>query len=371
MRKQRSFIPGLLVSAAFLCASWRLAAGSPAPIATAADNQVFDLQRVVDGVYAAIPRPAYVNNCNAAIILLNDSVLVVDTHSIPSAARSLIAQIKTLTDKPVKYVVDTHFHFDHYRGNEAYPNAWPGGVEIISSEATRENIARIGIPRVKSELVTLPRTIAGLKAQLAATSDPAKRKQIESTLRESESYLAELKMMHVTLPTLTFDRSLILRERRRTVEILWLGRAHTDGDVFAYLPKEKVIATGDVLNSCELNLADGYPYDWIKTLDRAEKLDFEYVIGGHGDVIRGKERFDLVKCYLTDLMAEVSEAYAEGATLREAERHCAPRLLAKYAASFPGGPPVNGVRQPCPWNLSDDIIPNIDKAYQVISGLTP
>src|SRR5881392_419624 len=83
------------------------------------------------GVYAAIAKPAYKVNCNAAIILFGDAVLVVDTHSKPSAARALIEQIKKLTDKPVRYVVNTHFHWDHYQGNEAYPSSWPAGVEII------------------------------------------------------------------------------------------------------------------------------------------------------------------------------------------------------------------------------------------------
>ncbi len=85
----------------------------------AAAQDLFDIKPVADGVYAAIAKPAYKTNCNAAIILLGDSVLVVDTHSKPSAARGLIAQIKTLTDKPVKYVVNTHFHWDHCQGNQA------------------------------------------------------------------------------------------------------------------------------------------------------------------------------------------------------------------------------------------------------------
>jgi len=119
-------------------------------------EDLFDIKPMADGVYAAIAKPAYKVNCNAAIILLGDSVLVVDTHSKPSAARALIEQIKKLTDKPVRYVVNTHFHWDHYQGNQAYPNAWPAGVEIISSQATRENIEHRGIPRVKYEIATTP-----------------------------------------------------------------------------------------------------------------------------------------------------------------------------------------------------------------------
>jgi cyclase len=88
-------------------------------IATTAAHaeDLFDIKPIADGVYAAVAKPAYKVNCNAAIIMLGDSVLVVDTHSKPSAARALIEQIKKFTDKPVRYVVNTHFHWDHYQGN--------------------------------------------------------------------------------------------------------------------------------------------------------------------------------------------------------------------------------------------------------------
>src|SRR5256884_4682593 len=133
------------------------------PATCLAADDLFDIKPVADGVYAAIAKPAYKVNCNAAIILLDDTVLVVDTHSKPSAARALIEQIKKLTDKPVRYVVNTHFHWDHYQGNQAYPSSWPAGVETISSEATRLNIERLGIPRIKNEIIIMPGEIAQLK----------------------------------------------------------------------------------------------------------------------------------------------------------------------------------------------------------------
>src|SRR6059058_4769311 len=142
---------------------------------TAAAEDLFDIKPVADGVYAAISKPAYKVNCNAVIILLDDGVLVVDTHSKPSAARALIEQIKKLTPKPVKFVVNTHFHWDHYQGNEAYPSSWPAGVEIISSEATRTSIEQRGIPRVKHEIVTMPAQIEQLKADLQKASTSEQR----------------------------------------------------------------------------------------------------------------------------------------------------------------------------------------------------
>src|SRR5262250_3991191 len=144
-------------------------------VSVAQSEDLFDIKPVADGVYVAIAKPAYKVNCNAAIVLLDDGALIVDTHSKPSAARGLIEQIKKLTNKPVRYVVNTHFHWDHYQGNEAYPSSWPAGVEIISSEATRANIQRLGIPRVKNEIVIMPQEIANLKKELEKASTPERK----------------------------------------------------------------------------------------------------------------------------------------------------------------------------------------------------
>ncbi|MCU1243776.1 MAG: hypothetical protein JWO71_4502 [Candidatus Acidoferrum typicum] len=317
-------------------------------------EDLFDIKPIADGVYAAIAKPAYKLNCNAAIIILGDGVLVVDTHSKPSAARALIEQIKKLTPKPVKFVVNTHFHWDHYQGNEAYPSSWPAGVEIISSEATRENIERIGIPRIKNEIVTMPQEIANLKKDLEKASSAEQKSAIQGNIRQAEAYFAELKLMQVTLPTMTFDRSLILRRGGRTVEILWLGRAHTDGDVFVFLPNEKVIVTGDALHGWTPFMGDSYPYDWIQTLDAAEKLDFNSVLGGHGDVMHGKLRFELWKSYFRDLMDRTAAVYAEGATLDEARKTVSDFLTKKYADKFDP-------------NFPKSVTANVTKAYEVIS----
>ena len=320
----------------------------------AAAEDLFDIKPVADGVYAAIAKPAYKVNCNAVIVFLGDSVLVVDTHSKPSAARALIEQIKKLTDKPVRYVVNTHFHWDHYQGNEAYPSSWPAGIEVISSEATRNNIQRLGIPRVKHEITTMPGEIDQLKTELAKAGTPEQKETLGKSLREAEAYFTELKAMQVTLPTMTFDRSLILYRASRTVEILWLGRAHTDGDVWVFLPKEKVLVCGDALHGWTPFMGDSYPYEWIKTLDVAEKLDFDYSIGGHGDVMRGKQKFELWKQYFQDLMDQTAAAYSNGASLAEAQKKVSASLIEKYAHDFTAAFP-------------QDVGANVTKAYQVIA----
>ena len=148
----------------------------------------------------------------------------------------------------------------------------------------------------------MPQEIEKLKMDLAAATDPKQKQELQSNLTQAQDYFSELKSMQVTLPTLTFDHSLILHRKTRTVELFWLGNAHTNGDVFVYLPKEKVLVTGDALHGWTPFMGDSYPYDWITTLDNAEKLDFDQVLGGHGDVMRGKEKFELWKQYLRDLM---------------------------------------------------------------------
>ena len=323
-------------------------------VGTSAADDLFDIKPMADGVYAAIAKPAYKVNCNAAIILFDDSVLVVDTHSKPSAARALIEQIKKLTDKPVRYVVNTHFHWDHYQGNQAYPSSWPAGVEIISSEATRLNIEQRGIPRVKHEITTMPQEIEKLKTDLAKATDAKQKQELESELTQAQDYFSELKSMQVALPTITFDHSLILHRKSRTVEMFWLGNAHTNGDVFVYLPKEKVLVTGDALHGWTPFMGDSYPYDWITTLDKAEKLDFDQVLGGHGDVMRGKEKFELWKQYLRDLMDQTAQAYSSGASLEEAQKQVAKVLVPKYADKFDPAFPKS-------------VTANITKAYQVIA----
>lgn len=250
--------------------------------------------------------------------------------------------------------MNTHFHRDHYQGNQAYPSSWPAGVEIISSQATRESIEQRGIPRVKHEIVTMPQEIEKLRSELEQATDAKQMEQIQSNLRQAEDYLAELKSMQVTLPNMTFDHSLILHRSSKTVEILWLGKAHTDGDVFVYLPKEKVLITGDALHGWTPYMGDSYPYDWIQTLDAAEKLDFQHVISGHGDVLEGKEKFDLWKQYFHDLLEETALAYAEGATQDEAEKRVSKLVITKYASKFDPAFPQH-------------VIANVAKAYQVVA----
>ncbi len=302
------------------------------PPAEAQEQDLFELVKAHEGVYAAIARKTYPLNSNAAVIINRDDVLIVDSHATPSSARALLTAVRKLTPNPVRYVVNTHFHYDHARGNEAYLHPYPHDVMIISTGATRDNLASIETARLKTDLAEMPARIARLKAEPAEQNDPARSRQ----LADAERYHEELKRMKIILPTMTFDKSLVIHKPGRDIFILFLGRGHTSGDAVVYLPKERVVATGDLLTSWGPGLGDGYPNEWIQTLDELAKLDFERVIGGHG-AVGDRRMITALRNYLADLIAEVKAEVKKGSSLEVTRKAVLKRLIPKYEAQFAPG----------------------------------
>ena len=120
-----------------------------------------------------------------------------------------------------------------------------------------------------------------------------------------------------------------IREGGREIQLLSLGRAHTDGDVFVHLPREKVVVTGDAVVDWMPFISDGYPEEWVQTLDALEKFDFTQIIPGHGEVAQ-KSQVTFLKNYLADLVAGVKKAAADGATLDEMKTKVADQSAPKY-----------------------------------------
>jgi len=288
--------------------------------AQTADKDLFELKKVGDGVYAAIAAPRYKVNCNAAVIMTNDGVVVVDSHSKPSAARALYNEIQSITKQPIRKIINTHFHWDHWQGNEVYANANPG-VEVVASERTKENLTRPdagvgGVPYIEKQLAALPGEMAKLKADIQKETDPAKKANLESNLQQAEEFQKELQNMKPALPTRTVATTTTLREGGREIQLHVLGRAHTNGDLFIYLPKEKVVATGDALIDWMPFMNDGYPAEWPETLTELEKLGFDHIIPGHGEV-RPKAQLAFFRGYFDEMKTKVGD-----------------QLAAKYEAGF-------------------------------------
>ena len=317
----------------------------------------FDFKKIADGVHVAVAAPAYKVNCNTAIIESDDGVVIVDTHSKPSAARVIVEGLGDITKKPVRYVVNTHFHWDHWHGNEVYPAAYPS-AEIITNQITREAMVRKGLKRIQDHVRQMPGEIAKLKADLAAAESHGDRAQLQADLGHAESYLAEVMALEPALPTMAFERTMKLYRRDREIHLLYLGRAHTEGDVFVYLPKERVVVTGDAVIGWTPFMGDGYPEDWVTTLDRLAELDFTHIIMGHGEPA-GRDWLRIFRGYVHDMVEAVREEAARGATLEEVQRCVPDRLAPAYEKPF------SAYGDYRPWRAG--LLRNIERTYSMVS----
>jgi glyoxylase-like metal-dependent hydrolase (beta-lactamase superfamily II) len=298
-------------------------------------------------------------NCNAAVIVNRDHVLVVDTHSKPSAAKALIRQVREeLTELPVRYVVDSHLHGDHAMGNEAYPDAFGAGVEVISSVKTREWLEKLGLPRLKESLESVPKQIADLRARIEKSRDESDRATLRAHIEGLEAYLKEMTPPRVTLPTMTFDSRLVLHRGGREVHLLFLGRAHTAGDVVAYVPSERVIATGDLMHGLLPYMGDGFPDEWPATLRALEALEFDRVVPGHGSVQEGKSVLAEFRGYVEEVTEKVTRGVERGQPLDELQKVISPGSLASLAAG--------GMRRRVERELGDVFAP--EKPAEMLDG---
>jgi len=286
----------------------------------------FDIKKVADGVYAAVASPAYKVNCNTAIIENADGVVVVDTHSKPSAAK------------------------------EAYPAAYPD-AEIVTNQITREAMLKKGLKRIQDHVRQVPGEIAKLKADIQAAS-PAQRGKLEAELRLAESYLGEVRALKPTLPTIAFEKTMKLYRRDREIHLLHLGRAHTEGDVFVYLPQEKVVITGDAMIGWTPYMGDGYPEDWAGTLDNLAQLDFTHIIMGHGDVT-GREWLNTFRSYVHDMVEAVRHEAATGATLDEVKQRVTAKLAPRYEKPF------SAYGDYRPWRTG--VLANVERTFAMVS----
>ena len=293
-------------------------------------GSLFRIEKVSRSVFAAIAKPQAMLNCNAAVIVTTDHVLVVDSHSKPSAARALIAQIrKEITDKPVRYCINSHFHWDHTQGNPAYPDAFGKNVDIVASAPTREWLAREGLPRLKEMVGEIPKRIADLRAEAEKVQKEANNRHPElmRQIAELEAFQKEMQPLPIKLPTITFDQRMVLHQGGKEIHLIFLGRGHTAGDLVVYLPEEKAVATGDLMHSLLPYCGDSYPDEWPKTLTELEKLDFTHVVSGHGSLQEGKSTLAFFRSYLEEINEGVSRGIQKGTALTELQASFTPDKL--------------------------------------------
>ena len=303
-------------------AAWAQAMSAGAP------TDLFDVQKVTEGVYFAFARPQAVANCNATIFVNSGDVLVVDAHSKPSAAAALIAQIKAqITPKPVRYLVDTHFHWDHSQGNAGYQQAFGKDLKIIASDATKKLAAQYSKARLRESLDAhghpfpsqphIPVLLDQARQQLSAASSAEDKARLNDRIRQLEAFQREMQNFTPVLPTVTVSKTFVIKDKDHELHVEFHGRAHTAGDVVVLCPQKKVVATGDMVLGTLPFLADSYPKEWPKTIDSVAKLDIDFVCGGHGQVAHGRQRMMSQRNYIEELAMRVEAGKKAGRSLEE------------------------------------------------------
>jgi cyclase len=310
----------LLEQAVFRAAHARAAA--PENAAT-----LFDIEKVADGVYAAIAKPVPLLNCNAAIFENANDLLIVDTHSKPSAVISLVSQIKRqVSQKPVRYIVNSHFHWDHTQGAPAYRRIMPH-ADIVSTEVTRQLISENGAQRLKASVEQTQQSIARYETALRDAKTAEQKQWYSRWVRDAKDYINEMRNYTPELPNVTLSDDLILHDKAHDLHLAFRGKAHTAGDVVVYCPQKKVIATGDTLHGFAPFIADGYPMQWPNTLLRFAEFDFDHVIGGHGAVQHGRARLYQVGQYLDELTNATRAMKNKGTPLEEIQTSLSPEKV--------------------------------------------
>jgi cyclase len=315
----RVLMGGALAGASILELAWHRAAWARSAAPTS-DPNLFDIQKVANGVYFARARPQAMLNCNAAIFVRSKDVVVVDAHSKPSAAASLIGQMKReVTTKPVRYVINTHFHWDHTQGDHAY-RLTGERVDFIASAATKQLMSSEAVARMKASVAEVPQQIDALHKQAAHATNAQEKAFCADQVGQLQAYQAELKDYTLELPTITFDKSYLLQDPAYDLHIEFHGHAHTSGDVVAYCPQARVVATGDVIHGFLPNIADGFPRLWPGTIDSIGAADFNTILPGHAALQTGRTEMINLRNYIEELTAKVEEGKKAGLTLAEMQK---------------------------------------------------
>jgi glyoxylase-like metal-dependent hydrolase (beta-lactamase superfamily II) len=320
-----------------------VAAQARQPAGTAHTGNAFRFNKVKEGVYHAVGTGALAVVGNSAFIVNDNDVIVVDDHVSPAAAWVLLEEIKAVTNKPVTTVINTHFHFDHAHGNQIFEPS----VQIIGHEFTRRMLLSnsIGMPLYQNYLTAMPGQIETLRTRVASEAGPAAKAKLQTQLQVAENNYASQKELKPTPPNVTLSTQLTLFRGAREIQIRFLGRGHTAGDVVVFLPNERVVITGDFLTAGLSNMSDSFPEEWVASLDALKKLDFDTVLPGHGDAFTDKAKIDYFQAYLRDVWSEVGRLKKEGVSAEEAAKRAD---LTKHKGNLPiqapGVPPIAAAR---------------------------
>jgi cyclase len=256
---------------------------------------------------------------NTTVIIGDRQVFVVDTCFLPSAAREDISQIRRWTNKPVSFVLNTHFHNDHNFGNRIYMDSFPA-LTVIAHVETKKEMDRFGpgsLMREEKDSYGIQQILQKMletgKTQDGRVLTEDDKKEVKDELARRPALIAELKNVNFQSATLTFDRDLTIDLGNREVQVKFLGRGNTPGDAVVYLPKEKILIAGDLVVRPLPNVIDGYPTEWIQTLQNLAQLDANTIVPGHGPILHDKAYIYLLRDLMRSAVDQMNEKLRQSA----------------------------------------------------------
>jgi cyclase len=293
---------------------------------------------IADGIFQFMTmRDSYVRQLNSVVIVNQNDVLVFDTNTRPSSARLILAEIRKITDKPVRYVVNSHWHPDHWSGNEVYTQAFPG-LEIIATKQARdfmETVANSWPLRFSAELkrrqFALDQEISTGKQDDITALTPEQRAQDEEDLLNYKSFVEESLSLHRVYPTLLYEGHLTLYHGGREFRFMSVT-GDAEGTTALFLPKEKVLITGDAV-SYPIPYTAPPPSQQAKSLRALAQLDADVIIPGHGPAFHDKDFLNLEIELFETVTQQVHQALQKGLlTLDEVQKTVtADELREKFA----------------------------------------
>jgi cyclase len=290
------------------------------------------LERLADGVYAIIHPDATTDwstnttdwpHSNVGVVIGDKGVLVVDSDYLPSRAIADIAVIRSLTTKPVLYLVNTHWHGDHTHGNAAYRGSFPG-IAIVGARETREHIEimQARFPALMTTSSARAQQIRDLEQLLARGQDSAggtlsssEKARLALNIRQRRGEIEELSKLRVAPPTMVFDNELPIDLGNRLVLLHNWGRAHSPDDVTIYLPREQILFSGDILVHPVPYAWHSYPTHWRQVLRGIEALPVAALVPGHGPVQHDHTYTRLVYELMDSTIARTSALVRRGGTV--------------------------------------------------------
>ena len=303
-----------------------LAANGPAGPDTAAGHGI-KVEPLGAGVYAVIRQEpmGLINESNSLLIVGDSDVVIVDAQSSVGRTLETLAALRRITPKPVRAVINTHWHDDHVFGNGVYRDSFPN-VQLIAHAASAEDLAATGI-KSRAELDANREGTRGFLRDLVSKGQSfAGGGPMNDEERASHEAAAELVADYgrtppgytPQAPTVLVRDSLTLRQGRRIIRILFLGRGHSRGDLVVHLPAERIVAAGDlVMAPVQFVGTTSFPADFAEAEDRLIALAPDRIVPGHGPVLEGTRHARLISRMLHSLADQVRDARARGETLEQ------------------------------------------------------